>query len=241
MPTPHIEAEPGAFAETVLLPGDPLRALHIAETYLDGATEVTAVRNMLGYTGTYRGTPVSVMGTGMGIPSASIYATELVREYGVTRLIRVGTCGAVRRDVAVRDVIIAVGASTDSGVNRRRFGGRDFAAVADFGLTRAAVEAAERLGTPVRVGTIFSSDLFYGPEDDLLADLDRMGILAVEMEAAGLYGIAAQEGVAALAICTVSDHIVTHEETTSEERQTAFTQMMEIALETASSHSIVSA
>jgi purine-nucleoside phosphorylase len=233
VPTPHISADPGAFAETILLPGDPLRAKHIAETYLDDVEEVTAVRNMLGFTGSYRGTPLSVMGTGMGIPSASIYATELVREYGIKNLIRVGTCGAVRADVDVRDVLIATGASTDSGVNRRRFGGRDFAAVADFGLARTAAEAAERLEIPVRLGSVFSSDLFYGPEDDLLESLQRMGILAVEMEAAGLYGIAAEEGVAALAICTVSDHIVTHEETTSAERQTAFTQMMEIALEAA--------
>jgi purine-nucleoside phosphorylase len=233
VPTPHISAGPDAFADSVLLPGDPLRARHIAETYLDDVVEVTAVRNMLGFTGTYEGTRLSVMGTGMGIPSASIYITELVREYGVRNLIRVGTCGAVREDVGVRDVIIATGASTDSGVNRRRFGERDFAAVADFDLTRKAVEAAERLEIPVRVGTLFSSDLFYGPEDDLLEVLRRMGILAVEMEAAGLYGVAAEEGVAALAICTVSDHIVTHEETTSDERQTAFTQMMEIALETA--------
>ena len=217
MSTPHISADPGAFAET----------------YLDDVEGVTAVRNMLGFTGSYRGTPLSVMGTGMGIPSASIYATELVREYGVKNLIRVGTCGAVREDVHVRDVLIATGASTDSGVNRRRFGGRDFSAVADFGLARKAVEAAERLEIPVRLGSVFSSDLFYGPEDDLLSSLQRMGILAVEMEAAGLYGIAAEEGVAALAICTVSDHIVTHEETTSDERQTAFTQMMEIALESA--------
>lgn len=233
MPTPHISAAPGAFAETTLLPGDPLRAKHIAETYLDDVVEVTSVRNMLGFTGTYKGSPLSVMGTGMGIPSASIYATELVREYGVKNLIRVGTCGAVREDVSVRDVIVATGASTDSGVNRRRFGGRDFSAVADFALTRKAVEAAERLDIPVRLGTLFSSDLFYGPDDDLLESLQRMGILAVEMEAAGLYGIAAEEGVSALAICTVSDHIVTHEETTSDERQTAFTQMMEIALEAA--------
>jgi purine-nucleoside phosphorylase len=233
VPTPHISAAADAFADTVLLPGDPLRAKHIAETYLDDVAEITAVRNMLGFTGTYRGTRLSVMGTGMGIPSASIYATELVREYGVKQLIRVGTCGAVRDDIDLRDIIVATGASTDSGVNRRRFGGRDFAAVADFALTRAAVEAAERLGIPVRVGTLFSGDLFYGPDDDLLEAMQRMGILAVEMEAAGLYGVAAEEGVAALAICTVSDHVVTHEETSSDERQTAFTQMMEIALETA--------
>jgi purine-nucleoside phosphorylase len=233
VPTPHISAEPGAFAEVVLLPGDPLRAEHIATTYLDDAVEVTSVRNMLGFTGSYRGTAVSVMGTGMGIPSASIYATELVREYGVKKLIRVGTCGAIPDDLAIGDVILAIGAGTDSGVNRTRFGGHDFAATADYELLRAAADAAERLGTPVRVGSVFSGDLFYGPDESWIEPLQRMGILAVEMEAAGLYGVAAETGSAALAICTVSDHVVTHEQATSEDRQTAFTAMMEIALETA--------
>jgi purine-nucleoside phosphorylase len=233
VPTPHISAAPGDFAETVLLPGDPLRAKHIADTFLDDAVEVTAVRNMLGFTGTYKGTRVSVMGTGMGIPSASIYATELINEYKVKNLIRVGTCGAVQRDLGLHDVILAMGACTDSGVNRARFDGIDFAAIADWGLLRAAADAAERTGTPVRVGNVCSSDLFYHPDPGRVATLERMGVLAVEMEAAGLYGVAAEHGGKAMTIATVSDHILTHQETTSDERQTAFTTMMEIALETA--------
>lgn len=231
MPTPHIAAEPGAFAPTVLLPGDPLRARHIAQTYFDDVVEVTSVRNMLGYTGTYKGVAVSAMGSGMGIPSASIYATELVAEYGVRNLIRVGTCGAIAPDLGLGDVIIAIGASTDSGVNRARFDGHDFAAVPDWGLLRAAVEAAEGLSIPVRVGSLFSGDLFYHPDDSRWERMARMGILAVEMEAAGLYGLAAERGAAALAICTVGDHILTGAESSSQERQTAFTSMMEIALE----------
>lgn len=233
VPTPHIAAESGAFAPTVLLPGDPLRARHIADTYLDDAVEVTSVRNMLGFTGTYKGVRVSAMGTGMGIPSASIYATELVTEYGVRNLIRVGTCGAVSPTVDLRDVILGIGASTDSGVNRARFDGYDFAAVADWGLLRTAADEADRLDIPVRVGSLFSGDLFYHPDDTRWERMAAMGVLAVEMEAAGLYGLAAERGVAALAICTVSDHILTGAAATPEERQTAYTSMMEIALNTA--------
>jgi purine-nucleoside phosphorylase len=233
VPTPHISAEPGAFADTVLLPGDPLRARYIAETHLDDPVQVTAVRNMFGYTGSYRGTRISVMGTGMGIPSASIYTTELIREYGVTNLIRVGTCGAVSRSIGLRDVILAMGACTDSGVNRARFDGIDFAAIADWTLLRTAAEAAERLGVDVKVGNTCSTDLFYHSDEGWIATLERMGVLAVEMETAGIYGVAAENGARALAICTASDHIVTGEATTSDERQTAFNSMMEIALETA--------
>jgi len=233
MPTPHISAEPGAFADTVLLPGDPLRAKHIAETYLEDVVEITAVRNMLGYTGSYRGTRLSTMGTGMGIPSASIYAKELITEYGVKNLIRVGTCGGIGNDVAVREVIIAMGASTDSGVNRARFDGLDFAATADYHLMRAAIDAAEALDQPVRVGNVFSSDLFYHPDPSRFEMLGKMRILAVEMEAAGLYGVAAEYGARAMAIMTVSDQVTTGEATTSDERQTSFAAMMEIALEAA--------
>jgi len=231
MPTPHIAAESGAFAATVLLPGDPLRAQHIAEQYLADPEEVTATRNMLGYTGTFKGTPLSVMGTGMGVPSASIYAKELITEYGVENLIRVGTCGGIAADLDLRDVIIANGASTDSGVNRARFLGYDFAATADYALLRAAVDAADELGIPVRVGNIFTSDLFYHPDPDRFEVFDRMGILAVEMEAAGLYGVAAEFGANALTVLTVSDHVMKHTETSAEDRQTAFTQMMEVARE----------
>ena len=232
VPTPHISAVAGDFAPSILLPGDPLRAKHIADNFLDEVTQVNEVRNMLGYTGSYQGTPVSVMGTGMGIPSASIYATELVNEYGVQRLIRVGSCGGVTDKVAVRDVILAIGACTDSSVNRVRYGGLDFAATADFWLLSAAVEAAAAKGVEVKVGNVHSADLFYNPDPDAFTRMEAMGVLAVEMEAAGLYGVAAEHGARALTICTVSDHIKTGEATTSEERQTTFDEMVEIALET---------
>lgn len=231
MPTPHIAASEGDFAPSILLPGDPLRARHIAEEFLDDATQVNDVRNMLGYTGSYQGVPVSVMGTGMGIPSASIYATELVNEYNVERLIRVGSCGGVTEKVEIRDVILAIGACTDSMVNRTRYGGLDFAAVADFWLLRAAADAAEAKGIDVKVGNVHSTDLFYTPDPHAFDRMEAMGVLAVEMEAAGLYGVAAEHGARALTICTVSDHIRTGEATSSEERQKTFTDMVEIALE----------
>ena len=231
MPTPHISAQSGDFAEAVLLPGDPLRARHIAEKHLAGSTQVTAVRNMLGFTGTYKGMPVSAMGTGMGIPSASIYATELITEYGVRRLVRVGSCGGVSSKIGLRDVIVAIGASTDSAVNRARYHGWDFAAIADFNLARAAVDAAERLGVPVTIGNIHSADLFYNPVAAVWDVLEGMNVLAVEMEAAGLYGVAAEKGARALTIVTVSDHIRTGEATTSAEREETFDDMVVIALE----------
>ncbi len=231
MPTPHISAEKGDFAPSILLPGDPLRAQHIAENFLDDARQVTAVRNMLGFTGTYRGVPISVMGTGMGIPSASIYATELIAEYGVERLIRVGSCGGILPSVKIRDVLLAIGACTDSGVNRVRYGGYDFAATADFALLRAAVGAAEAKGVEVKVGNVHSADLFYNPDPEAFDRMEAMGVLAVEMEAAGLYGVAAEKGARALTILTVSDHVRTGEATTSEERQQTFNDMVAIALE----------
>ncbi len=231
MVTPHISAVEGDFAESILLPGDPLRARYIAETFLDDAREVTSVRNMLGFTGTYNGTEVSVMGTGMGIPSASIYATELVDQYGVKNLIRVGSCGAISETVKVRDVILAVGACTDSGINRARYGGYDFAATADYALLRAAADAAAAAGVEVMIGNVHSADLFYNPAPEMFDTMEKMGVLAVEMEAAGLYGVAHERGARALVILTVSDHIRTGEATTSEERQTSFEEMMRIALD----------
>lgn len=232
MPTPHISAEKGDFAPSILLPGDPLRAQHIAQNFLDEARQVTAVRNMLGFTGSYKGVPVSTMGTGMGIPSAAIYATELITEYGVERLIRVGSCGGIPLSVKIRDVIIAIGACTDSGTNRVRYGGYDFAATADFWLVKAAVDSAQAKGIEVKVGNIHSADLFYTPDPDAFDRMERMGVLAVEMEAAGLYGVAAEKGGRALTIATVSDHVRTGEATSSEERQQTFDDMVEIALET---------
>lgn len=231
MATPHIAAEKGDFAEAVLLPGDPLRAQYIAENFLTGARQITSVRNMLGFTGEHDGMPVSVMGTGMGIPSASIYATELIREFGVQRLIRVGSCGGIGSGAALRDVIVAIGASTDSGVNRARYGGMDYAATADFGLARAAVEAAEACKVQVKTGVIHSGDLFYSPDGSATEAMERMGVLAVEMEAAGLYGLAAEHGGRALAIVTVSDIIGREEAMSSEERERSLAEMIEIALD----------
>ena len=230
MSTPHIEAEDGAFAETVLFPGDPLRAKFIAETFLEEVKQVNGVRNMLGFTGTFAGKAVSVMGSGMGIPSLSIYAKELITEYGVKNLIRVGSCGAVSPQVKVRDILIGLGASTDSGVNRARFGGYDFAAVADWELVRAAVESAERQEIKVEVGTLFSADLFYNPQGEMFDRMEAMGILAVEMEAAGLFGVCAEFGAKGLAVCTVSDHIRTGESLSSEERESGFADMMKVVL-----------
>lgn len=231
MPTPHISAQPGDFAEAVLLPGDPLRAQFIAETYFSDARQVTAVRNMLGFTGTYKDMPVSVMGTGMGIPTASIYVSELIDEYAVKRLVRVGSCGGINEDVNIRDVIIATGASTDSSVNRARYSGWDYAAIADFNLAQTSATAARAAGADVRIGNIHSADLFYNPDKEAFDVMDRMGVLAVEMEAAGIYGAAAERRARALTILTVSDHVRTGESTTSDERERGFGLMVEIALE----------
>ena len=230
----HIGAEPGQIAPTVLLPGDPLRAKWIAETFLDDATCYTEVRGMYGFTGTWQGTPVSVQGSGMGQPSMSIYVNELFREYDVQRIIRVGSCGAVTEQVAIRDVVIASGACTDSSLNRLRFHGLDYAPVADFGLLRAAVDAAEAHDDVTsHVGLIFSGDTFYNPREELMAPMVAHGVLALEMEASALYTLAAAYGRKALAICTVSDHIVTGEETTSAEREQTFGAMVDIALSAA--------
>ena len=211
--TPHINAPEGAFADVVIMPGDPLRAKYIAEKFLDNAKLVTDVRNMFGYTGTYKGRRISVMG------------------HGVKKIIRVGTCGAVRPDVHVYDVVIGLGACTDSKVNRIRFKDNDFAPIADFGMTMAAVEAAKQKGIEVKVGNLFSADLFYTPDVEMFDVMEKYGIVGVEMEAAGVYAVAAEYGAKALAICTVSDHIRTHEVTSAEERQLTFNGMIEIALE----------
>lgn len=228
----HIGAQPGQIAPTVLFPGDPLRARWIADTFLDDATCYTEVRGMYGFTGTWQGHPVSVQGSGMGQPSMAIYANELFREYDVASIVRVGSCGALTTDLAVRDVVIASGACTDSAMNRHRFAGIDYAPVADFGLLRAAVAAAEaRPEITHHVGLIYSSDSFYNPRAaELTAPLVAHGVLAVEMEASALYTLAASYRRKALAICTVSDHIVTGEETTAAEREQTFGAMVEIAL-----------
>jgi purine-nucleoside phosphorylase len=232
MPTPHISAQSDEYADTVLMPGDPLRAAYIAEHFLDEVRQVNAVRNMFGYTGSYRGRPVSVQASGMGVPSIQIYATELAKEYGVTRIVRVGSCGTVQDRIQLLDVVVGLAAGTDSMVNRARLGGRDFPAVADWGLARAVVEAAEARGTPIHVGTVFSSDFFYEPEgSDTFALLERYGFLAVEMEAAGLYGVAAEHGIAALTVATVSDHLKRGESLSVEDRQTGFDSMISLVLD----------
>ncbi len=232
MPTPHLSAQAGDFAETVLMPGDPLRARYIAETFLDDARQVTAVRAMEGWTGLYNDTPVSVQGSGMGIPSMQIYATELIQEYGARRIVRVGSCGALQDDIALREIIVAMAAGTDSGVNRTRLGGRDFPAVADFGLLEAVVGTARDRSLPVRVGTVFTSDFFYEPPGSTTFELlERYGFLAVEMEAAGLYGVAAEHGVEALTVATVSDQLKRGEALSAEDRQTTFNEMITTVLD----------
>lgn len=231
MATPHIDAEIGDIAETVLLPGDPLRAKFIAENFLDDAVCFNTVRNALGFTGTYKGKRVSVMGSGMGVPSISIYATELYKDFGVENIIRIGSCGAVLEDVNVMDVVVGMGASTDAKVNRIRFNGHDFAAIADFGLLQNVVKAAATLGKPIKVGNIFTADLFYTPQFEFFDTMAKYGILGVEMEAAGLYGVAAEYGKKACCVLTVSDHIKRGESLSAAERQTSFKDMMEITLE----------
>ncbi|HWO76281.1 MAG TPA: purine-nucleoside phosphorylase [Bacillus sp. (in: firmicutes)] len=228
----HIGAKKGQIADTILLPGDPLRAKYIAETFLEGAELYNEVRNMFGYTGTYKGKRISVQGTGMGIPSISIYINELMQEYDVQKLIRVGTCGAIQKDVKVRDVILAMSASTDSQMNRITFGGVDYAPTANFELLKNAYDAGVQKGLQLKVGNVLSEDLFYNDnaEHEKWA---QYGILAVEMEAAALYTLAAKFGRQALAVLTVSDHILTGEATSAEERQTTFNDMIEVALEAA--------
>lgn len=231
MTTAHINAEKDAFAETILMPGDPLRAKYIAENFLEDAQEVTNVRGILGFTGYYKGQRISVMAHGMGIPSASIYTHELITHYGVKNLIRIGSCGAIHEDVKLRDLVIAMGASTDSKVNRIRMRGHDFAALADYGLLSKAVDLAKEKSLPFKVGNIFSSDLFYRPDEDLYSLMAKYGILGVEMEAAAFYGVAAELGAKALTICTVTDHIIKHEHMTSEERQLSLNEMIDLALD----------
>lgn len=227
----HIGAEPGAIAPTVLMPGDPLRARWIAETFLEQPTCYSEVRGMLGFTGTWQGHRVSVQGSGMGQPSMAIYAHELFTEYDVTTVVRVGSCGALTERLALRDVVIASAASTDSSMNRITFGGLDFAPVADFALVVAASDAARaRSSITSHVGPIFSSDSFYSTRPELMEAMVRHGVLAVEMEASALYTLAARHQRRALAICTVSDHIVTGEEISSQDREQTFAGMVEIAL-----------
>lgn len=226
----HIAAKENEIADTVLLPGDPLRAKYIAETFLENAKCYNEVRNMFGYTGTFKGKRISVQGTGMGIPSISIYVNELMQSYNVQNLIRVGTCGAIQKDVKVRDVILAMSASTDSQMNRLTFNGIDYAPTANFELLKKAYDVGVEKGLSLKVGNVFTADMFYNDhaEHEKWA---KYQILALEMETTALYTLAAKYGRKALSILTVSDHILTGEETTTEERQLTFNDMIEIALE----------
>lgn len=233
--TPHNHAKPGDYAEAVLLPGDPLRAKWIAENFFDDARQVNSVRNCLGYTGTWKGRPVSVQATGMGQASLSIYVHELINVYGTKKLLRVGTCGGLNAKVKVRDLIIAQGATTDSAIVRDAFTPFNFAPIADFGLLRKSVELAEAAGLNAHVGNMLSSDIFYhlAPGLEGYGKLPAHGILGVEMEAAALYMLAARFGVRAVAICTMTDCLITHAELSADERQSSLKEMITLALDTA--------
>ena len=228
-PTPHIEARYGDIAETVIMPGDPLRAKFMAERFLEDYKQINGVRGMLGFTGTYKGKRVSIMGHGMGIPSIGIYSYELYNFYGVNTIIRVGSAGAYSNDLNLGDLVLVMGASTDSNYADQYCIPGTFAPIADFDLLRQAADTAERLGYSYKVGNILSSDIFYR-EFPQIEEWTKMGILAVEMEASGLYMNAARAGKRALTICTISDHVVRGEACSAEERQTTFTKMMDVAL-----------
>ena len=229
----HIGAEPTAIAETILLPGDPLRAKYVAETFLEDTECYNTVRGMLGFTGTYRGKRVSVQGTGMGMPSHAIYVHELINSYGVKHLMRIGSCGSLQPSLKLRDLVLAQSASTDSSMNRIRFDGMDFAPTASFRMLKIASDIADREQIPARVGNILSSDTFYGEDPDSWKLWARYGVLAVEMETSALYTLASRFGVDALTVLTVSDELETGNATSSEEREKTFSEMMRLALETA--------
>ena len=233
MATPHNSAERGEFAKVVLMPGDPLRAKYVAEEFLSGARLVNNVRGIQGYTGEYGGKPVSVMASGMGMPSMGIYSYELFHEYNVDCILRIGSAGSMSGKVNLRDIVLGMGACTDSNYAHQYGLPGTFAPIADFGLLRAAAETGEKLGLRCRVGNLLSSDLFYDDDPDFAKKWAKMGVLAVEMEAAALYMNAARAGKRALAVCTVSDHLFTGEALGSEERQLGFRDMIRLSLETA--------
>lgn len=229
----HIEAKKGEIAETILLPGDPLRAKWIANTFFENPKRFNNVRGMLGYTGTYKGKPISTMGTGMGVPSISIYAHELITEYNVKNLIRVGSAGSCQEYIKLRDIVLAMAASSTSGINELRFSGADYAPTANFGLFQKAVEAAKTQNIPLKAGNVLTSDEFYADDFESYKQWSKFGVLCVEMETSGLYTVAAKHGVNALSILTISDSLVTGEHTTAMERETTFKEMIHIALELA--------
>lgn len=232
-PTPHIVSTPEQIAKTVLMPGDPLRSKFIAENFLENAVLFNNVRGVQGYTGTYKGTKVSVMASGMGMPSIGIYSYELYSTFGVENIMRIGSAGAMQENIKVRDIVFGMGASTNSAFAKQYGLPGTFSAIADFSLLREAVGVAEEMGAAYHVGNILSSDTFYDDDPTASGKWMKMGVMAVEMEAAALYMNAARFGKRALAMCTISDHLLTHELTTAEERQNSFTQMMELALEVA--------
>jgi len=229
----HIEAKKGAIAETILLPGDPLRAKWIAETFFENAVCFNKIRGMYGYTGIYNGKRISVMGTGMGVPSISIYAHELIAEYNVKNLIRVGSAGSYQEHIKIRDIVLAMAASSNSGVNELRFGGADYAPTANFELFQKAVEVSKAKRIDIKAGNVFTSDEFYADDFESYKKWSKFGVLCVEMETAGLYTVAAKHNVNALSILTISDSLVTGERSTSKERETTFKDMIEIAIELA--------
>ena len=233
MATPHIGANKGDIAETILLPGDPLRAKYIAETFLQDIVQYNNVRGMLGFTGTYKGKRVSVQGTGMGVPSIGIYTHELINEYGVKNLIRIGTAGSIQENIKIRDVVIAMSASTDSAINKLRFNGADYAPTASSELFLKAHEIGVKKGLSMKAGNVLTSDTFYGDDPESWKKWAKFGVLCVEMETAQLYTTAAKFGVNALTLLTISDSLVTGEVTSAEERQTTFNDMIEVALESA--------
>lgn len=229
----HIEAKKGEIAQTILLPGDPLRAKWIANTYLESPKLFNTVRGMLGYTGTYKGKSISTMGTGMGVPSISIYAHELINEFGVKNLIRVGSAGSYQKDVKIRDIVFAMAASSTSGINKLRFANADYAPTANFELFQKALEAAKAKNIAIKAGNVLTSDEFYGDNFESYHKWSEFGVMCVDMESSGLYTIAAKHNVKALSILTISDSLVTGEHTTADERETTFKEMIEIALELA--------
>jgi len=231
----HIAAKKGEIAETVLLPGDPLRAKFVADNFLKDVVQYTSIRNILGFTGTYKEKKISVQGTGMGIPSISIYVNELFREYDVKRAIRIGTAGSINKDVQIRDIVLAMSACTDSNANNIRFGYRNYTPTASFGLLKTAWDIAAAKGWQAKAGPVVSCDMFYAENPEEWKLWAKFGCLAMEMECAELYTLAAKYGREALGILTISDNLITNEVTSAEERQTTFTRMMEVALETATS------
>lgn len=231
MSTPHINSKKNDFSDVVFMPGDPVRAKYIAEKYLDNCVQVNNTRLMLAYTGFYKSRKISIMSHGIGIPSASLYARELIVEFNVKKIIRIGTCGAVRDDIKLRDIVIGIGASTDSKVNRIKFNNHDFSATADFDMICNVVSVSKKMKIKVSIGNFFTTDSFYNDDDKMLNILKKYNIIGVDMETAGIYGVASEFKAQALSICTVSDHIINKESLSSTERESSFNNMIELALE----------